>query len=56
MSVPIIMFSTIYLGIHWLTDMAAGILLATIAIWSARLITERFNIHEKRKEIALARR
>ena len=56
MSVPIIMFSTIYLGIHWLTDMAAGILLATIAIWSARLITERFNIPEKRKEIALARR
>lgn len=30
-SVPIIMFSTIYLGIHWVTDMFAGIVLAVFA-------------------------
>ena len=48
-SVPIIMFSTIYLGIHWLTDMAAGILLAVIATWAARQITDKIILREKRK-------
>jgi len=48
-SVPIIMFSTIYLGIHWLTDMAAGILLAVIATWTARQITEKIILRDKRK-------
>ncbi len=55
-SVPIIMFSTIYLGIHWLTDMAAGILLAAIATWTAQLITNKYIVRGQRKEIALARR
>lgn len=38
-SVGIIMFSTIYLGIHWLTDMAAGVLLAITAFTMANLIS-----------------
>ena len=38
-SVGMIMFSTIYLGIHWLTDMAAGIFLAIIAFSVANLIS-----------------
>ncbi len=48
-SVPIIMFSTIYLGIHWLSDMAAGIALAVTAVWAASLITERYTLLEARK-------
>ena len=39
-SVGIIMFSTIYLGIHWLTDMVAGIILAIISFTLANLIFE----------------
>ena len=38
-SVSIIMFSTIYLGIHWLTDMAAGVILAITAFTVANLIS-----------------
>lgn len=38
-SVGIIMFSTIYLGIHWLTDMAAGVVLAFTAFTVANLIS-----------------
>ena len=38
-SVGIIMFSTIYLGIHWLTDMAAGVILAITAFTLANLIS-----------------
>ena len=38
-SVLIIMFSTIYLGIHWLTDMAAGVILAITAFTSANLVS-----------------
>jgi membrane-associated phospholipid phosphatase len=38
-SVGIIMFSTIYLGIHWLTDMAAGVILAITAFTVANLIS-----------------
>ena len=38
-SVIIIMFSTIYLGIHWLTDMAAGVILAITAFSIANLVS-----------------
>ena len=38
-SVGIIMFSTIYLGIHWLTDMAAGVILAITAFTIANLVS-----------------
>lgn len=38
-SVGIIMFSTIYLGIHWLTDMAAGVALAFTAFTMANLVS-----------------
>ena len=37
--VGMIMFSTIYLGIHWLTDMAAGVILAIMAFTIANLIS-----------------
>lgn len=39
-SVAIIMFSTIYLGIHWFTDQAAGIVLAIFAVTLAQLISK----------------
>ena len=51
-SVPIIMFATIYLGIHWLTDMAAGILLAIIATKTALLIADKLILRGKRKKRA----
>lgn len=35
-----IVFSTIYLGIHWITDLSAGILLAIIAVQTGLRISE----------------
>lgn len=45
-SAVIIVFSTIYLGIHWLADMAAGILLASIVSLAGLRISEySYNDH-----------
>jgi len=39
----IIVFSTIYLGIHWLADLSAGIILAVIASQTGLRISERYE-------------
>lgn len=35
---PAVMFSTMYLGIHWLTDVVAGAILALFSVWVATYI------------------
>ncbi len=36
-----VVISTMYLGIHWLTDVVAGLVLAVIAVWIAERIVAR---------------
>lgn len=36
-----VVFSTTYLGIHWIIDVVGGVLLAAVSVWGARRIVDR---------------
>lgn len=46
-SAVVVIFSIFYLGIHWITDMFAGVLLGWIAVKSGSYLSERYQLAER---------